>query len=343
MLNIEDLQNIDSFLKSPDSNNQQLGLSILESSRKDEKLLSSFFKDWIETYKWIESKSYPRRFLKELFEEIDTYRVIENILGLNSELFVVSRRLTGATKIPDLVLPNVDYFSANESDCFGDIPNFSNMPNLRVLNLGDNKLTGAIPNFSNLPNLEGLFLQSNKLTGAIPDFSNLRKLKTILLIENDLTGGVPKFDLPNLLRLDLSQNENLGNVGLLDFKGLPSLTTLSLDDCGLEGEMPDFTNNPNLWYLGLRSNNFVGQIPEFENNLNLAVIELGNNNFSGVLPDFENHKNIERLNLSYNNISGIKKKYEHLERLQVLSLDNNSFITDSDIDSLLEKLDLLIQ
>lgn len=147
-----------------------------------------------------------------------------NLSGL-IELVLASNSLSGS--LPNFTnLPALQVLDVSRNQLSGTIPNV-NLPNLHILFLWDNDFTGSVPNFSSLPNLEILQLGANNLAGTIPDFNNLRKLEVMDLWVNQFSGIVPDFDLPELYRLDVSNNQ-IDN--LPEFTRLPALDELVVNN-----------------------------------------------------------------------------------------------------------------
>jgi subtilisin-like proprotein convertase family protein len=115
-------------------------------------------------------------------------------LGLNPLEGSIPSELGDLTELKMLILGGM---SPYQSSLSGGIPaEFGNLQNLEVLALWSNKLSGEIPNeLLNLDNLKSLYLQNNELTGFVPSG----------LIE------VPTLEMPNLVNIDLSNN-NFGTT-----------------------------------------------------------------------------------------------------------------------------------
>ncbi|KAJ0944561.1 putative protein kinase RLK-Pelle-LRR-XI-1 family [Helianthus annuus] len=147
-------------------------------------------------------------------------------------------------------------------------------------------------------------------------------------------------------------NENLeGNLGSLDFSSFPNLVSLHLENCSLEGSIPEqigllsnltqlslqwnqltgnlpvsLTHLIRLKYLFLSGNSFSGEFPALLTNLiHLESLYLDSNSFSGELPvSLTNLTHLRYLDLSYNNFSGeLPVSLANLTHLEVLFLSNN--------------------
>ncbi len=138
---------------------------------------------------------------------------------------LVGNNLTGT--LPELNLPELNYFNVKNNAINGTIPSFSGCPNLRVLFLGNNNFSGEINNF-NLPNLLYFSAPNNMLMGSLPAFTYCTELSAIALQNNLLSGIIPEFTLNNLSSLSLGHNLLEGTVPAFD--ALPNLNTVHIDN-----------------------------------------------------------------------------------------------------------------
>jgi Leucine-rich repeat (LRR) protein len=138
------------------------------------------------------------------------------------------------------------------------------LPQLRVLDLSDNSISGSLP--ESLPDnsvLEYLNLRMNSMPSSIPDsISNLRALTHLDLEANAFTGDLPADSLASLKDLSyLFLGKNPLNDAIMpgSFQSLTGLRELSMDDVGLQGEIPTWMGNlSNLKLLDLRNNQLTG-------------------------------------------------------------------------------------
>ncbi|XP_076952461.1 leucine-rich repeat receptor-like protein kinase PEPR1 [Bidens hawaiensis] len=137
-----------------------------------------------------------------------------------------------------------------------------------------------------------------------------------------------------------------GGLGSLDFASFPNLESLSINNCDLEGSIPDQIGLlPNLANLSLSHNQFTGNIPVSLANLtHLEHLDLSNNKFTGnvsvILRDLFH---LKYLNLANNSFTGdLPVSDINLIRLEYLDLSKNSFTGDLLVSftNLLEHLDL---
>ncbi|XP_057447782.1 receptor-like protein EIX1 isoform X2 [Lotus japonicus] len=217
------------------------------------------------------------------------------------------------------------------------------LQHLTSLNLSQNRLEGKIPKcLGSLGQLIELNLAFNYLVGVVPPtLGNLSNLQTLWIQGNYLVANDLEWvsHLSNLRYLDLS-SLNLSQV--VDWlpsisKIVPSLSQLSLSDCGLTQVNPESTPLLNsstslkkidlrdnylnsftlslmlnvgkfLTHLDLRSNEIEGSLPKsFLSLCHLKVLQLFSNKLSGQLSD-----SIQQLQCSQN-------------VLEKLELDDNPF------------------
>uniref|UniRef100_A0A2N9EP42 Leucine-rich repeat-containing N-terminal plant-type domain-containing protein n=1 Tax=Fagus sylvatica TaxID=28930 RepID=A0A2N9EP42_FAGSY len=234
---------------------------------------------------------------------------------------------------------------------------------LQKLNLGHNNFNySTIPSkFGWFANMTHLNLTYSSIAGEVPSqISHLSKLVSLDLSWNSNM----RIEMPSLKRL--IQNLTHLNELFLDWVEMPlvspasfknlssSLTSLSLQYCGLKGRFPDnIFHLPNLQLLDVRYNyNLTGSLPnynwssplkslrlsktEFPINLpnlisnlkSLKELYLRGCNFIGSYPTLlPNLTQITSLDLSQNNFGGqIPWSLLNFERLTYLDLSYNNFI-----------------
>jgi Leucine-rich repeat (LRR) protein len=195
---------------------------------------------------------------------------------------------------------------------------------------------GSLSLFSSYPHEE-----HNQITGIIDDgfMKNLSNLAYLDISDNAIGGDVPMhlFDLPNLLVLDLHDN---------NFTVLPdaipantNLRLLAMQKCQFSNQSIPTTisNIANLWHLDLSQNLFTGEIPEEIASLtNLTYLFLAQNDFSpSPIPSwiFE-LKDLQELSLKSTDRTGTIPNGigDNLQNLILLDLDDNSLEGSIPID-----------
>ncbi|TXG55451.1 hypothetical protein EZV62_020707 [Acer yangbiense] len=198
--------------------------------------------------------------------------------------------------------------------------------------------------------------------------NNLSRLSHLNLSSSYISGQIPPqlLDLPNLVSLDLSDNsfievlgnqtyylelrvpslqnlvEKLTNLKVLNLDlvhisspvphmlaNLSSLTYLSLQECGLQGEFPTkIFRLPNLSVLQLTGNsNLTGYLPEFERSSPLTVLAIGSCGFSGTIPSsLGNLTKLVHLDFSFSSFLGeLPISIGNLASLKELDLQGCNF------------------
>ncbi|KAD4178752.1 hypothetical protein E3N88_27343 [Mikania micrantha] len=123
--------------------------------------------------------------------------------------------------------------------------------------------------------------------------------------------------------------EYLGDLGSLDFASVPNLEWFSIENCKLEGSIPEqigFLSN--LTYVSLHGNSLTGKLPvSFANLTCLEHLDLSKNQLTGPIPpSFGSMVNLKVLDLSTNQLnSSIPNKIRNLQKLQTLNLGHNNF------------------
>ncbi|GJZ63036.1 kinase RLK-Pelle-LRR-XI-1 family protein [Tanacetum coccineum] len=120
------------------------------------------------------------------------------------------------------------------------------------------------------------------------------------------------------------------DLGSLDFSSFPNLDRIVIENCHLEGNIPEHIGMlSNLAHLSLCGNNLNGTLPVSLTNLTkLVELDLSGNNFTSTIPSqIGNLKNLLHLDLSRNQFSGlIPSSLGSLVNLTYLDLSRNNFI-----------------
>ncbi|KAF5794293.1 putative non-specific serine/threonine protein kinase [Helianthus annuus] len=264
---------------------------------------------------------------------------------------------------------------------------FGSFKQLSYLNLSNAGFSGVIPHhIGNLSNLKVLDLGSNDM--RMPDdmawVSGLSSLEHLDLTYVNLSqannvdmawvSGLSSLEHLDLSYVNLSQANNVDMV----FYMIPSLTYLSLHECGLtNADLGLHLNSskilPNIEHLDLSSNHFKGQLPHFFQNLtSLTFLDLSFNNLSlawnsvnllNMIPSLSElhlsrcglhnapfsptylnssaHSNLQYFDLSGNSVEG-RFPYElvNITSLKVLDLSSNSLNSSIPVMPNLLKLDV---
>ncbi|XP_011028450.1 PREDICTED: probable leucine-rich repeat receptor-like protein kinase At5g49770 isoform X1 [Populus euphratica] len=198
------------------------------------------------------------------------------------------------------MLVNALHFHLGRNRFSGAIPNElfrSDMTLIHVL-LHDNNLTGSIPSTLGLVHtLQAVRFEGNSLTGPVPsNLNNLINVTTLILSNNKFTGPVPNLTgMAYLSYLDLSNNSFDASDFPLSFSNLRALTTLMLENTGLEGRIPPtLFDLPSLQTLILRNNQLNGTLDvATSSSSQLKVIDMRNNLISFYPESPERRNNLD--------------------------------------------------
>ncbi|MGP4117601.1 MucBP domain-containing protein [Levilactobacillus zymae] len=163
------------------------------------------------------------------------------------------------------------------------------------------------------------FILSQNLQSQ-PNLKNLQGLERFTNLEGFYvadTGlqldGMINFDFaPNLttFRVGSSNANNLGwNTSLNDFlkdylAQNTKLTSLTLSNAGLSGDLTDLLNYPDLGMITLPHNQLTGSLPDLASLKDLFSLQVNDNQLSGNLPDVSKWTQLNTLDISNNNFTG---------------------------------------
>ncbi|KAH9623343.1 hypothetical protein KSS87_000315 [Heliosperma pusillum] len=231
---------------------------------------------------------------------------------------------------------SLDVLDLSENEFFGEFPEeVSNCKKLRVLILGGNSFSSSIPeSLGSLSSLAVLILGGNNFSREIPEsllkcknlafldlgnngFHNdipeilgrFTQVKVLVLHGNNFTGGIISsgiLQLPNILRLDLANNNFAGSLPV-EISKMSSLQFLDLCYNQFSGEIPsEFGSLTRLQALDLSFNTLTGSIPKSLGNLkSLLWLMLKNNSLTGEIPpELGNCSSLLWLNIANNNLQG---------------------------------------
>ncbi|KAE8688255.1 putative wd40 protein [Hibiscus syriacus] len=164
-------------------------------------------------------------------------------------------------------------------------------------------------------------------SGVYVILGNMHKLKTLAISHANLTGSISSHLHPNLIHIDLSDNNLKGKIPA-SLTLLEDLELLNLSSNGLNGEIPtDFGNLISLKNLSLASNALSGSIPESMSAIpGLVHVDLSNNQLNGTVPKFlAGLKGLKALNLENNGLHGVLPfNASFIKRLAVFKVGGNS-------------------
>jgi len=212
---------------------------------------------------------------------------------------------------------SVKYLMLSNNNLKGNIAtSVYNLHHLESLSLSHNDI---IVNFFGIENARFLTILDLQNTNifSVREIEKAPNLVELDLSDNELNGGIPTniFALTSLHELKLDGNQLTGGLPF-DLKQLENLELFSASDNKLTGFLSDsFSLLRNIHTLNLRSNSLRGPINDILNSMtSLINLDLSRqidssteqilSGFSGPVPDFEDHKNLRRVDLSHNNLSG---------------------------------------
>lgn len=149
------------------------------------------------------------------------------------------------------------------------------------------------------------------------------RVVSVDLSANNLLGTLPVLNLSQLSSLSLSSNLLSGNLPALgSASGSPNLQYLDLTANSFSGSISNLGTLPSLVRLMLSSNLLSGSIPSFSGSPQLQMLDLGFNQFSGSLPSFT-QSGLQLLLLPNNSLTGTIPNF-NLPALEVLDLTANA-------------------
>ncbi|KAL6196104.1 hypothetical protein ACLB2K_031719 [Fragaria x ananassa] len=194
------------------------------------------------------------------------------------------------------MLNKTKHFHFSNNQLSGSIPPqlFSSNMSLVHLIFDRNNFTGSIPSTLGLvKTLEAVLLYRNSLSGPVPSsLRNLTKVSELQLSNNKLTGPLPNLTLIDSLHyVDMSNNTFDASDVPNWFSTLKFLTTLMMENTGLQGQVPQsLFSLQDLETVILKNNGLNGTLDigtNYSSQLNL--IDLQMNNISDVAPIDEGH------------------------------------------------------
>uniref|UniRef100_A0A2K1R4S9 Leucine-rich repeat-containing N-terminal plant-type domain-containing protein n=1 Tax=Populus trichocarpa TaxID=3694 RepID=A0A2K1R4S9_POPTR len=181
----------------------------------------------------------------------------------------------------------------------------------------------------NNTSLEALHFRQNSFVGPLklPNHPNPNVI-IIDISNNNIHGQVPRnmcLVLPNLSILRMAMNGLTGSIPSC-FGNLSSLVLIDLSDNRLSKISPSIFNSSLLRYLYLDGYKFTGHVLDFQptNEIYLTALNISNNQFSGMLPTWKgNFSNLKAINLSRNNFDGpLPRDFCKLDNLEYLDISS---------------------
>ncbi|XP_078167940.1 receptor-like protein 6 [Carex rostrata] len=221
-------------------------------------------------------------------------------------------------------------------------PALFNLSSLQYLDLSLNyfdNITLPQTGFERLANLTHLDLSNSGFTGQVPIRISALTNLVYLDLSNDLSylhdtglknllSNLTKLQVLRLTWVDLSLSGS--EWGKAVFQVGPTLQELSMQECGLRGNLPhEIFHLTNLTILDLYGNYMLsGELAEFTKQSIWQYLDLTDINFTGSLPDsIGNLQYLSVLNLYNCSIYGeIPPSITNLTRLEALQLGSNTLI-----------------
>ncbi|KAL5559887.1 hypothetical protein UlMin_036098 [Ulmus minor] len=206
------------------------------------------------------------------------------------------------------------------------------LDSLEKLSLGFNFLHGPIKaDLRNCTKLKYLDLGNNFFSGNFPDIAPLSNLQFLYLNQSGFSGTFPWKSLKNLtglVQLSLGDNPFEPTPFPDELLSLTKLNWLYLNNCSLQGEIPNGIGNlVELVNFELSMNNITGNIPvEIGKLTKLWQLELYSNRLTGKLPiGLGNLTKLAKFDASTNYLEGDLSEVRFLSNLITLQLFENQF------------------
>uniref|UniRef100_A0A6N2KVW8 Leucine-rich repeat-containing N-terminal plant-type domain-containing protein n=1 Tax=Salix viminalis TaxID=40686 RepID=A0A6N2KVW8_SALVM len=193
-----------------------------------------------------------------------------------------------------------------------DAPNFLyNQYDLRTLDLSNCNFSGVFPSWllENNTRLETLYLRQNSFVGPLK---------------------LPNHPAPNMIFLDMSNNNISGQVPRNICSVFPNLAKVTMAMNGLTGSIPScFGNMSSLEHMDFSDNQLsTVKLEQLKRScgIYLAALDISDNQFSGILPTrMGNFSNLQAIDLSRNHFDGpLPRDLCKLVHLEYLDLSENN-------------------
>ncbi|XP_074309241.1 leucine-rich repeat receptor protein kinase HPCA1-like isoform X3 [Silene latifolia] len=251
-------------------------------------------------------------------------------IGKLKELYwldLSDNKLSGSIPVSDGTNPGLDllvnakHFHFGINQLSGTIPDrlFSSDMTLIHLLFDNNNFTGMIPSTLGLvQTLQAVRLDRNKLGGHIPsNLKDLTDVNELVLSNNDFSGPVPDLTgMNNLNYVDMSNNSFAAANVSLWLTSLESLTTVIMENTGLEGQLPvELFCIPLLQTLMMANNQVNGSL-DFGTTYSsqLLLIDLRNNSLSEFTVKSSYNFTLMLADNKVCNFSGVNLSYCHAQQ-----------------------------
>ncbi|KAA3490723.1 LRR receptor-like serine/threonine-protein kinase GSO1 [Gossypium australe] len=189
------------------------------------------------------------------------------------------------------------------------------------------------------PSLKTLHLYGVNFSVSHSQINSLSKLEDLTITCNS-----DPFELKNLESIYIESSSHGNNV-LQKIGAMPSIKSLTLRDCGLNGTLhtKGFCGLTNLKYLNMRDNKLNGTLPEcFCNFTSLEYLDLSSNQLSGDVSALKSLTSLIALRLSNNyfKIPSSLRFFFNLSKLKSFVADNNTVYVESEMQSLVPRFQL---
>lgn len=196
-----------------------------------------------------------------------------------------------------------------------------------LINLGANNLSRTPPpELFDLPKLQILWLNSNPLEFSFQHIGRATNLMDLRVDETSLTmlAGISKAAYLTSLHIGFNP---IGGPFPEELLHLRNLRTLTMNNNGFTGPIPDLTQLKFLQTLRMNNNKFTGPLPALDGMHILNVIDMGGNGLTGTIPkSFLGRLGLEvkpEIDLSNNQLTGtIPIELDRFDDLSLLLRSN---------------------
>lgn len=282
----------------------------------------------------IRGKIERELFLLDSLEKINLYDNVKLVGSLPTELGLLSNLIELDMQLVDVGdnlpteiggLSMIEQLSVAGSIADPLPSEIGLLTNLEILRLYENEFTFLPTEIGALSHLKILDFRKNRLTSLPSEIFELSRLTMLSISNNVITGNFPEIttSLPDLERLDISQNSFDGSIPFQTFDLMTNLVNFQISQNLFSGSIPSqIAKLTKLIDFNAEYNLFSGSLPtELGLCLSLENIQLKQNKIEGTVPtELINIPNLETLTLSRNKILGEISK-EQCEAVRILDID----------------------